>query len=1252
MRHFFLIFIVLIAEKHFAQEVQWASKLIDFTTEWTTGLPENSSNFKARQVLGYPNTMVYGTSPLAWAPEGMQAGKESVVVGFDKAQYVQQIIIGESYNAGAVKEIILYDEKGKGYTVYENKYTAPKKNFGQVLISYKIPSTTFKTQKLKLVLNTDKVGGMQQIDCIGISSSTAPIKLKVNEVYYKEQIANPENLGPNINSEYYDHLPILSPDEQLIYFARKWAEDNTGKEQKDDIYFAYQLNNGNFTKAENIGSPLNTDEHNFVCFVSKDNNRLYLANRYKKNNMTGVSLSSKDKYGKWQKPVSLSIPDMYNNNEYAHYHFNLDEDVLLMCVERLDGLGDLDIFVSFKYTDGTWSKPKNLGNTINTIGSEASVFLAADGRTLFFSSAGHQGYGSYDMYVSKRLDNTWTNWSVPLNLGTKINTEEIDIYYTITSNGEYAYFSSGKSYFGKNDLYRIKLPKEIQPEPVIINNPQILANSIQKNNVQPKTNTQQPTIQATQPTANTPKTSTQPISNTQQSVTNDLQKKLDSLKNAQKNPAPIINNIPTKTTTTTPNNQPKIDTLVNKNALPKSAVMELPNTKKDSLLNNSALPTSAVLELPKQANKYAVDSFKNIPKAQNNDAQKQVFDNLKKQPINVNQESGIKNQDPTIISQQQPINNQQEPTIISQQQPIINQQEPINTQQATLKPKQDLATDALAEKLAKLKEQQYESKLQGQPKPSTTEYSKYTEKKDYNNPTIDKSNNIDPTKNNLEQKLQDLNTTVYEESKRIENPNTYKPYEKQPIKEKQEDKFAQQYDEMQDKIAQLKQQQLQNQTNSTKAPKKSDIKVDNTNPDIKYILKENPTIANTNTVEPNPQVLKYQEKLKQIQEKMGTIGNTNPSTKLPSKVVTENQNTPTTAIVVNEPIPSDKKQEITPTKLNDSKNEIPKENNSIEEKPNSIENLIAETPKINVTQANEAELNKQLKIIDDLKKEQEKLNQQLNNTLTNLNDNKSSLENDIDELAKEREKLNKQLNNTVSNLNENKNNLEKDIDNLSSEKNKLDEQKKQLENTNTKLANEKAKLEQDKKAMDELLAQMQAEKDKMAQEKAKLEKDKQLLELLRKQQEKEVVALSKNIDSLKKTQQQAIDANAKIQRYEIFEVPIEEGAIAIMKSIYFMADASFLQNKSFPELDKLVAFLKQNPKIQKIEIGGHTNGLCDDSFCEKLSNDRAKSVMDYLIKNGIAAEKLSFKGYGKQFLISKPGDAINQRVEVKIISVK
>lgn len=1108
-----------------SQEVQWSTKLLDFSSEWRKGLAENSSSFRATQVLGYPNTMVYGTSPLAWAPAAMQSGKEYVVVGFEKLQYVQQVIIGENYNAGAVKEIILYDDKDKAHTVYENKNTYPKDNHGQVLISYKISPTTFKTQKLKLILNTDKVGGMQQIDCIGISSSTQPVLLKINEILYKDAIAQPENLGPNINSEFYDHLPILSPDEQLIYFARKWADNNTGTQQKDDIYFAYQLQNGTFTKAQNIGSPLNTEEHNFVVFVSKDNNRLYLANRYKKGDMTGISISSKDKYGKWQKPIPLIIPDLYNNNEYAHYHLNLNEDVLLMCVDKLDGLGDLDIFVSFKYADGTWTKPKNLGKTINTVSAEGSVFLAADNKTLFFSSAGHQGYGSYDMYVSKRLDDTWTNWSTPLNLGTKINTSDLDIYYTITSSGEYAYFSSGKTYFGKNDLYRIKLPKEIQPEPVVVNNPQILANSIQKS-------TPSNTVYTTQQQQNTLPPSTNnssQLSANNNSSFNNYQKKIDSLNN-------LKNNI----------------------------------------------------------------TLSHLTKVESNGVQqKPVSDNLKNQPTN---------------NVQYNVNTSTLPTTNSS-----SSSAPTST---NIKPQQDIPSDPYAEKLAQLKNKQNESKLQQNTTPNTSQYNSYTEKKDYTNPTIDKSNNTQPTKNSMEQKLQELNTNVYQESKRLENNNENKVYENNKLKEKQTDTYEQQYNETQNKIAQLKQQQLQSQTTSTPAPKKSEIKPDYSNPNTKYVPNEI-TPQTTTEIQQNPQVQKYQEKLKAIQDKMNSIDNYNPNASN-QPTSTSQTNMPTS--VSQEPIAQkiqdlNYKTEAVVSKTDDVLNTYPEES-----KPDKTDykETINQQPK-------EEELSKQLAEIAKLKSEQEQLHQQLNNTLNNLNNNKQNLEKDIVELTNERNKVNQQLITSLNNLNQDKNTLEKDIDNLSAEKKKL---------------------EQDKKAMDDLLAQMQAEKDKIAAEKAKLDKDKQLLETLKKQQEKEVLALSKNIDSLQKLQQKAIDANAQIQRYEIFDVPIEEGAIAIMKSIYFMADASFLQNKSFPELDKLVAFLKQNTKIQKIEIGGHTNGLCDDVFCNKLSNDRAKSVMDYLIKNGIPADKLTYKGYGKQYLISKPGDPVNQRVEVKIISVK
>ncbi|MBK6273461.1 MAG: OmpA family protein [Saprospirales bacterium] len=85
-------------------------------------------------------------------------------------------------------------------------------------------------------------------------------------------------------------------------------------------------------------------------------------------------------------------------------------------------------------------------------------------------------------------------------------------------------------------------------------------------------------------------------------------------------------------------------------------------------------------------------------------------------------------------------------------------------------------------------------------------------------------------------------------------------------------------------------------------------------------------------------------------------------------------------------------------------------------------------------------------------------------------------------------------------------------------------------------------------------------------------------------------------------------------------------------------------------MDKVVAFLKKNNKL-KIEIGGHTNGLCDDAFCNQLSNNRAKTCVDYLMSKGISKDRLQYKGYGKQFLIASPGSPLNQRVEIKILSV-
>jgi len=127
------------------------------------------------------------------------------------------------------------------------------------------------------------------------------------------------------------------------------------------------------------------------------------------------------------------------------------------------------LYVSFRKKGDQWTEPKNLGNVINSKSEEASVFIAADNKTIYFSSMGHPGYGGYDVFMSRRLDNTWMKWSKPLNLGKNINTPGNDYNYTIPASGEYAYFSSdvGERSLMSN-LYRIQLPKEVRPKPVTV----------------------------------------------------------------------------------------------------------------------------------------------------------------------------------------------------------------------------------------------------------------------------------------------------------------------------------------------------------------------------------------------------------------------------------------------------------------------------------------------------------------------------------------------------------------------------------------------------------------------------------------------------------------------------------------------------------------------------------------------------------------------------------------------------------------
>jgi outer membrane protein OmpA-like peptidoglycan-associated protein len=123
--------------------------------------------------------------------------------------------------------------------------------------------------------------------------------------------------------------------------------------------------------------------------------------------------------------------------------------------------------VSFEKDDGTWTQPLNLGKTINTVSEETAPFLASDDKSLYFSSNGFSGYGGSDVYMSKRLDDTWTNWTSPENLGPDINTKLDDLFFNIPSTSEFAYYSRGIT-ADNSDIFRVKMPMFMTPDPIVI----------------------------------------------------------------------------------------------------------------------------------------------------------------------------------------------------------------------------------------------------------------------------------------------------------------------------------------------------------------------------------------------------------------------------------------------------------------------------------------------------------------------------------------------------------------------------------------------------------------------------------------------------------------------------------------------------------------------------------------------------------------------------------------------------------------
>lgn len=476
MKKLFLLFWLgmLMHNASHAQDVQWASEILDFSSELRG--EKLTREFRAMQVLGRPNKLPqFGSSVCAWSPasRGDTLG-DWIKVGYRTPMQIRQVAIAESFNEGTVEIIYLYDEQGKQYKVYDHRRIDTIPALGRML-NVMIPLTPYKVKAVKLVLNTAKIRGWNQIDAIGISSSDVPVKAQINLSKSTRPAASRENLGSSVNSNGEEISPVISPDGKTLYFTRSFHPENTGRADAQDIWFSVLQADNTWTKARNIGPPINNDDQNSSFSITPDGNTMLLNNVYVPGGRMrrGLSITKRTATG-WEMPQEVKIDNYYNESEYSEFSLAQNGLVLVMTIQRKDTYGSKDLYVSFLKPNSdspngiSWTEPRNMGFIVNTAEAETSPFIASDGVSLYYSTAGLSGYGRNDIFVTKRLDDTWQNWSEPQNLGPAINTPQWDAYYTLPASGEYAYFVSAGKGYGEGDIFRVKLDPEVQPEPVVL----------------------------------------------------------------------------------------------------------------------------------------------------------------------------------------------------------------------------------------------------------------------------------------------------------------------------------------------------------------------------------------------------------------------------------------------------------------------------------------------------------------------------------------------------------------------------------------------------------------------------------------------------------------------------------------------------------------------------------------------------------------------------------------------------------------
>ena len=285
--------------------------------------------------------------------------------------------------------------------------------------------------------------------------------------------AKVENAGDMINSSYDDKAPSMTADGKTLVFTSRRPAGKSGQSVDkegdfkyfDDIYQAkWDDAKQTWIEADIIKGPVNTDEHDACTSISPDGKQLFIY----RNNATDahggeIFVSKAQQSGKWGSPKNIGKPISSSYVELGAC-ISSDGQRLFFVTERpkgktpeQKGFGQSDIWMCTRATKTTWGPPINLGPDINTAMDEGGIFLHPDGKTLFFSSDGHNTMGGYDVFMT-RYENG--KWSKPVNLGYPINSVRDDKNFVLSTDNQTGYFDSNRpNGTGERDIYKVDMSK-------------------------------------------------------------------------------------------------------------------------------------------------------------------------------------------------------------------------------------------------------------------------------------------------------------------------------------------------------------------------------------------------------------------------------------------------------------------------------------------------------------------------------------------------------------------------------------------------------------------------------------------------------------------------------------------------------------------------------------------------------------------------------------------------------------------------